>query len=53
MECDKPGWNDAMNGLPGLFASSLGESIEILRLINFLKTYTTQFNDRNIDILIE
>lgn len=53
MECDKPGWNDAMNGLPGLFASSLGESIEILRLINFFKDNTTKFNDRNIDLLIE
>ncbi len=35
MECEKPGWNDAMNGLPGLTASALSESIELLRLIRF------------------
>ena len=33
MECEKPGWNDAMNGLPGLFASGLSESVELLRLV--------------------
>ena len=53
MECDKPGWNDAMNGLPGLFASSLGESIELLRLVEFFQKYTKEFNDRDIEILIE
>ena len=37
MECEKPGWNDAMNGLPGLFASGLSESVELLRLVRFLK----------------
>lgn len=35
MECEKPGWNDAMNGLPGLFASGMSETIELLRLVNF------------------
>ena len=35
MECEKPGWNDAMNGLPGLFASAMSESTELLRLVNF------------------
>lgn len=36
MEADKPGWNDAMNGLPGLFGSSVSESIELHRLLAFL-----------------
>lgn len=36
MEAEKPGWNDAMNGLPGLLGSGLGESIELLRIIDFL-----------------
>ncbi|MCK8060354.1 MULTISPECIES: cellobiose phosphorylase [unclassified Fusibacter] len=36
MNSDKPGWNDAMNGLPGLFGSGMSEVIEIKRVINFL-----------------
>jgi len=36
MEADKPGWNDSMNGLPGLVGSSLGETLELLRLCRFL-----------------
>ena len=36
MEGGKPGWYDALNGLPGLFGSSMPESYELLRLINFL-----------------
>lgn len=38
MECEKPGWNDAMNGLPGMFASSMSESVELLRLIKFIRS---------------
>lgn len=37
MEGNKPGWNDAMNGLPGLFGSGLSETVELLRLIRFLE----------------
>ena len=37
MEADKPGWNDAMNGLPGLFGSGVSETIEIKRVLSFLK----------------
>ena len=33
----KPGWNDAMNGLPGLFGSSMAETLELRRLVAFLK----------------
>ena len=36
MEANKPGWNDAMNGLPGLFASGVSETIELARLIKYL-----------------
>lgn len=53
MECEKPGWNDAMNGLPGLFASSLGESIEVLRLIEFFNKYAKDFEEEEISILTE
>lgn len=36
MEADKPSWYDALNGLPGLFGSSLPESYELKRLALFL-----------------
>ena len=39
MEAEKPGWNDAMNGLPGIFGSGVSETIELLRLIRFLTRY--------------
>lgn len=37
MEGGKPGWNDAMNGLPGLFGSSIPETLELLRVTEFLE----------------
>ncbi len=40
MEANKPGWNDAMNGVPGLFGSGISETIETLRIVEFLKKYT-------------
>ena len=36
MEGGKPGWNDAMNGLPGLFGSGMPETFELKRLIKFI-----------------
>jgi len=36
MEGGKPGWYDALNGMPALFGSSMPDSYELLRLINFL-----------------
>ena len=35
MEGGKPGWYDALNGLPGLLGSSLAESCELARLLAF------------------
>lgn len=37
MEAGKPGWYDALNGLPGMFGSSMPESYELLRLLRFLR----------------
>jgi len=37
MEADKPNWFDALNGLPGLFGSSLNETFELKRLILLIK----------------
>lgn len=36
MDGGKPGWNDAMNGLPGLFGSGMSETFELKRLISFI-----------------
>jgi len=35
MEADRPGWCDALNGLPGIFGSSVNETIELRRLVDF------------------
>lgn len=37
MEAGKPGWNDAMNGLPGLFGSGMAETFELKRMLIFLR----------------
>lgn len=36
MDANKPGWNDAMNGLPGLLGSGMPETCETLRLARWL-----------------
>ncbi|WP_236035174.1 hypothetical protein [Alkalihalobacterium elongatum] len=36
MEGDKPGWNDSLNGLPGMFGSSTSELFELKRLLQIL-----------------
>lgn len=37
MEGGKPGWYDALNGLPGLFGSSMAEACELERMIEYMK----------------
>ena len=39
MDADKPGWNDAMNGLPGMLGSGVSETIELWRIVDFLIRY--------------
>jgi hypothetical protein len=51
MECEKPGWNDAMNGLPGLFSSGLSESVELLRLVRYASKHLKPFEDRFLDFM--
>lgn len=36
MEGNKPGWNDSLNGLPGMFGSGMSETFEVKRIIEFL-----------------
>jgi hypothetical protein len=37
MEASRPGWYDALNGLPALFGSGLSETYELQRWLNFLR----------------
>lgn len=37
MEGGKPGWYDALNGLPGLFGSSMAESCELARNLDYTR----------------
>ncbi|MFD1020966.1 cellobiose phosphorylase [Thalassobacillus hwangdonensis] len=42
MEADKPGWNDALNGLPGIFGSGVSETYELKRILQFLLSAVEQ-----------
>ena len=44
MEGGKPGWNDAMNGLPGILGSGMPETFEMLRLLQFVKAAIWKYN---------
>jgi hypothetical protein len=39
-EGERPGWNDAMNGIPGLFGSGVSEMLELKRLVAFMLKQT-------------
>lgn len=45
MEAGRPGWYDALNGLPTLFGSSLSDSCELLRLLELLISLYDRFGD--------
>ncbi len=47
MEADKPGWYDPLNGMPGLMASSICETLELIRTCSFLSDTisTIKMND--------
>lgn len=50
MEGNKPGWNDAMNGLPGLFGSGVSETIELARVVKFLRD---NIEDKSVELPVE
>ncbi len=50
MEANKPGWYDALNGLPGIFGSSMPETYELSRLGTFLLDVITDNEYRRIQI---
>ena len=44
MEGGKPGWNDAMNGLPGLVGSGMAETYEMLLILRYISSAVSRFN---------
>ncbi len=44
MEGGKPGWNDAMNGLPGLLGSGMPETYETIRLLRYLRDCINKYS---------
>lgn len=53
MEGGKPGWDDALNGLPGIFGSSMAESYELLRLFNFILELQGEYKGEILKIPLE
>ena len=53
MEAGKPGWYDALNGLPGLFGSSLCETYELHRLLTFLTDAMAARPDAEVVLPVE
>jgi hypothetical protein len=53
MEAGKPGWYDALNGLPGLFGSSLSETYELARLLKFLLGAMAEKEAHTLDFPVE
>lgn len=48
MEANKPGWNDAMNGLPGIVGSGMSEALELKRMVSFLLAACGEATERAI-----
>jgi hypothetical protein len=53
MEAGKPGWCDALNGLPALLGSSLAETFELKRLCRFLVERLVDFEDKTVELPLE
>lgn len=50
-EAEKPGWNDAMNGIPGLCGSGVSETIELKKLVQFLRTMAEKYPESEVRLL--
>ena len=53
MEAGRPGWYDALNGLPALLGSSLAEPYELERLLTFLLQAMVEKGDGAVDLPVE
>lgn len=52
MEGGKPGWNDAMNGLPGIVGSGMPETYEMLKILSYVKSALLSY-DRDVTVPAE
>ena len=52
MEGGKPGWYDALNGLPGLLGSSVAETLELHRVLTFMRDLMARY-PRPVSVLAE
>lgn len=50
MDGEKPGWNDAMNGLPAIFGSGLTETVVLDKLLGYLVSWTNEFKNEYVEI---
>ncbi|MBQ3835011.1 MAG: hypothetical protein II816_05810, partial [Elusimicrobia bacterium] len=53
MEADKPGWYDALNGLPGLFGSSTPEVFELRKMMLFFANLLKENKTEKIFVPVE
>lgn len=53
MEANKPGWNDALNGLPGMLGSGMSEAFELKRLVEFLRETLEKSTDKDVVVFSE
>lgn len=52
-EGNKPGWNDACNGIPGLFGSGVSETFELLKLVTYVRKNIEKANDYDLKLLTD
>ncbi len=50
MEAGRPGWYDALNGLPGHFGSSLSDGAELLRLLRMILSHAGHRREQPITL---
>ncbi|KUP09764.1 cellobiose phosphorylase [Bacillus coahuilensis m2-6] len=53
MEANKPGWNDALNGLPGIFGSGVSETLELKRMVQFINSSIKAYGHQQVQIPVE
>ena len=51
-EGGRPGWNDAMNGLPGMVGSGMPEAFELIVLLQYVRSVISKYR-RSVSIPIE
>ena len=53
MEGGKPGWYDALNGLPGMFGSSMNEAYEVCRMLDYVIGILRKYDETTLSVLEE